>query len=530
MGLKTADDVIDTTKGNLVSGILALAWPSVIQSILSNCYAMNDYLFIGHMEDKTMASIGTSALSSTVGLTIILFSMHNIIPCGCNAYAAQFRGAKDKKGLADTFRSGFYASIGLSTIISILGYIYIDEIAGMTNSSFEVTRAISIYFGVLLVASPAFGLLLLVDGFYKSNGDTRTPLYLEILSLILNTIGNYIFIFIFDWGIFGAAVASALSRLLPALIGLILLIRGRVGVPIMISGIGDWHIIKEIWNGFIQMAKVGVFESLSEFLYGFTFTILTRIAGELGAAEQGGLGAGMRGLEWISFVISEGFLVAAITVVGQNIGAGLQERALRGAIVCTIMSTVAATLSGLPFLTFPDEIASILSTDAEINKWAAIYIYRMGWVMPFVGIEMAAYGAFVGAGKANRVFFVNGGFNMLRIPLCVALMYKQSDFLGACVWSLGFEFMLDSNDYPYKNIGTFTGITNAIVYTSIGKAVVFTYWLSHRYMTGLYFTDSKLVETNEENDNKEEEAIELLQYNKDVTILGGSKFDKVATA
>ena len=49
-------------------------------------------------------------------------------------------------------------------------------------------------------------------------------------------------------------------------------------------------------------------------------------------------------------------------------------------------------------------------------------------------------------------------------------------------------------------------------------------------MTGLYFTDSKLVETNEENDNKEEEAIELLQYNKDVTILGGSKFDKVATA
>jgi len=49
----------DLSKGALLEGVIRLAWPCVLQSILSNCYAMNDYLFVGKMADKEMSAACT---------------------------------------------------------------------------------------------------------------------------------------------------------------------------------------------------------------------------------------------------------------------------------------------------------------------------------------------------------------------------------------------------------------------------------------------------------------------------------------
>ena len=197
--------VVDGTKGPLLGKIWSLAWPSVLQSILSNCYAMNDFLFVGRMEDKTLAATCVAAISSTVGLQIIAFAFHNIIPGGANAYTAQYKGAAISSGVSSTFRAGVYASLVCSSLLSLLGYLFVGRIIAATNSTRSVSAEAEDYFRILLASSPAFGLLLMIHGFYKSNGDVRTPLVLEFFSLLLNTAGNYLFVLHFDWGIKGAA-------------------------------------------------------------------------------------------------------------------------------------------------------------------------------------------------------------------------------------------------------------------------------------------------------------------------------------
>ena len=73
----------------------------------------------------------------------------------------------------------------------------------------------------------------------------------------------------------------------------------------------------------ISMGYLGLYASFGDFIYGYVFTCMIRYSGLLGYAQQAGLGAAMRGIEWISFCVAEGFLISSITIVGQNIGAGI---------------------------------------------------------------------------------------------------------------------------------------------------------------------------------------------------------------
>ncbi len=78
----TASTTIDLTKGSLVYSLFSLAWPSVIQAILSNCYAFNDFIFVGHIPNKdkngenTEAYAATTALAATVGLQVAFTSIY----------------------------------------------------------------------------------------------------------------------------------------------------------------------------------------------------------------------------------------------------------------------------------------------------------------------------------------------------------------------------------------------------------------------------------------------------------------------
>lgn len=476
--------IVDVTKGSLTRAILSLAWPSVLQAILSNCYSVSDFLFIGHLPDKEAAAAGTTGIAASVGLTICLFGFHNIIPSGCNAYSSQFKGADDKPNLASTFKSAFWACLVLSTLIAMVGHTFIHEIASITNSTPIVTRNIEQFVGIIILTSPAFGLLLLIDGFFKSNGNTVVPLQLEVASLIINVFLNWLFVFHMGFGISGSASASALSRLVPALFGL---------YSICTGGLNDIQVqLLSYEEGLapraLAMFRLGTWQSLSDWMYGAVFTILLRLAGSLGAAQQAGLGAGMRGLEWLSFCISEGFLTAAMTSVGNLIGANLQQRASLAACLAAVMSSACSCLTGLPFIFFSTQIASTLSDDAEIIKYCAMYIRLMGIVSFGVGFEMAAYGAFLGAGKARDVFLTNGSMNVLRVPLCVVCLFGQHNFSRGIAWAVGL-----SGGTPPPPIGDFRCVCYVIMFTAVCKALLFSVWLFRRYLTKSYFHDSSLL-------------------------------------
>ena len=605
--IKDGDSSSSSSSGNaitkegepLLRPLIALAVPSVLQAILSNMYGFNDFVFVGHMRDKAQSSIATTALSSIVGVQIIIFAFHNVVPSGSNTYISQHVGAKNYRMVSLSFRAAFYASIVLSTISGIIGYCLIEEISQVCGSDDRlVQEAIQKFLKIILLSSPFFSVMLLVDGYFKSVGDTKTPFYLELSSLLLNAALNYLLVIHYDYGIEGSAFATSLARMLPALYGLykivwfenkgisvsIALWQDTLSPPQIFSegssekaatspapGLGlmsrlevemrclesvvaddtastsskvgvmvealtrtadfiDAHEVPfrndysgddnendsgdycndgrergqraltsdcraslcDVTTTSWRMAKVGVFDSIASCIYGVCFTSLLRLCGLLGDKEQAGLGAGMRGIEWLAFCLSEGFLVAAATAVGQCVGAEAYKRAMDVTIICCSLSALAAGTVGVPFVIWSKEISQILTSDEEIVKYCAQYVYVQGWVMALVGFEMSSYGSLLGAGGASIICYVNGTCNLMRIPMAVYCLFgdqRAMEMVQLTLWAFGLHRM---DAFPTPT-GDFYCIGGVIAVTSGFKASIWLCYFSYLYFSGRNFRGSNVV-------------------------------------
>lgn len=462
--------LVDTTEGPLLRKSLALAWPAVLQAILVNFYAFNDYFFVAQAADKA----ATAALSSCFAILIVHFTAVRILPTGGTTLIAQHTGARELSKVGHVFRVSLVASMVFALVAGFIGVAFLDPIVAINNAPANVSARIGEYLRVLFYAAPAFSLMLVVDGVFRARGNTRIPLALELLSLLINTFLNWVLVLgnlgFAARGIEGAAIATALSRALPGLIGLVLMFRGTLGF--------DPRAPARAWKPTLatvrRMVRIGLFESLSSALYGVVYLILNRMAGQIGPEAQGGLGAGLRGIEWLGFAFGDGFLVATVTIVGQNIGAGQRERAWRGAWMAAIASAVMCQLVGMVFLGFPDALTMLVTDDPLTHTFARTYVWNIGWIMWAVGFEMAFYGAFIGCGRTEITLLVSGFLNIVRIPVAAGLLFGWGDLAGHIAWSVA-----GIGEAPALT-GTFEVLAWTIGGTAVLKAVIYFAWMSVR--------------------------------------------------
>ena len=462
--------IIDTTEGPLVRRSVQLAWPAVLQAFLVNFYAFNDFLFVGMLHEAA----ATAALSSCFAVLIIHYMLLRVVATGGTTLIAQQTGARDIGEVARTFRQSLVATAVWACTVGVALFVGMDHVVALNNAAPSVAPRIADYLDVIALGTPAFAAMLVVDGAFRARGNTTMPLILEGASLVLNTVLNYALVlgnFGFPaLGIQGAAIATMVSRAVPGLVGFALIFGGMLGFDPR-AALRDWIPERDRLH---KMLSIGVFDSLGGIIYGVVYLVLNRIAGQLGPAAQGGLGAGLRGIEWVAFAFGDGFMVAAVTIVGQNVGARRPERVLRGAWVTAILSAASCQLVGLSFLVMPETLCGLVSDDPPTLAYATEYVFLIGWFMWAVGFEMAFYGAFVGAGKPAVTMMVSGLSNFLRIPLACALVFGPEWIVAGTIWGI-----TGLGSAPPEE-GWFLGLGWCIAITACFKAVFYFGWVTVR--------------------------------------------------
>lgn len=453
---------IHTTRGALWKVSLQLAWPAVLQAILVNCYAFNDFYFVGRTGDAA----ATSALSSCFALVIVCNTLVSIFPTGSMTLMAQAFGAERLDRLGHIFRQGLLSTLSWAAVLSVVGVLAMPWIVGSMNATNLVGVRIDQYMSVIFGGLVLFALMRLTTATFYACGNTRLPLILEIVSLLVNTLLNALLVP--TYGIEGAAWATLASRGLPGTVGLLLLARRWLDVALVSKDRADWRVDRLVIS---KIARIGVFESLSGLLYGVVYLMLNRMAGVIGPAAQGGLGAGLRGIEWIAFAFGDGFLKASIATVGQNLGAGKRARAWRAAFLNASMSAISCQVMGLLFLFFPMELSAIVTDDAQTLHYATWYIRIMGWVMWAIGWEMSLYGAMVGAGRTHMTLLVSGALNICRVPLAAFLLFGASGLVSGTLWA---AFGVGQ---PPTMTGDFSALPLTIAITAAVKASLYSVYL-----------------------------------------------------
>jgi putative MATE family efflux protein len=370
--------------------MVLLAWPVMVTSALHALYNLVDAFWLGRLSTAAMAAPG-------VAWPILFFLMSFAGGFGGagTAFIAQYFGARDQEGANRTASQILGFLTMASVLLALLGYSLAPTVLRLIRAPEDIYPLALVYLRIECVGLPIMFIGQAFNGMMVGLGNTRLNMYLSASSLLLNAALDPIFIF--GWfgfpalGVAGAAWATVLSRALVALVGLLLLVLGRVGIrlrPREILVRGDF---------LRALFRVGLPNVLDQMATSFGFVVMTGLVSGFGTAVVAAYTVGNRIINLIN-VVSWGAGSALMAMTGQNLGAEQYERAgqvARRGITATFLALIG--LYGVTLL-LRRPMFSLFVSDFTVIREGVWYIAIFGISIPFFGLFDAAAAVFRGSG------------------------------------------------------------------------------------------------------------------------------------
>lgn len=393
------------TTGPLRPIILRLALPAVGMMGVHFTFNLIDMLWVGRL-------LGPAALAavSTGGFFIwIVLSLAEMMDVGLVAVAARRHGQGLPQQAATAAAAAVASGLAVGVVTAGLGYAVTDGLFAVMRVPAEVATFGHEYLRVWLLGAPlVFGFFAL-EAAFRASGDTRTPFAVLAVSVALNVVLDPMLIAgvgpLPELGVRGAAAASVMVRGLAFLFGLIIALR---------RGLLAWR--TPDWRSVPTVLRIGAPLSLAGVLLSLIYVWLTRYTAQFGTPALAALGIGHK-MEGLGFIAITGFALSAGALVGQNLGAGLEERARR-AVWLTVGYCLIVTMSSAAlFLIAPRALVGLFTTDPAVIEAGALYLRIISIAQIGQTFELILEGSLAGAGYTLWPMVASTGLTALRIPL-----------------------------------------------------------------------------------------------------------------
>lgn len=400
----------DYTTGSIRKAIILLAIPMMLEMIMESVFALVDIFFVSHLGKHATSTVGL-----TESVITIVYSLAMGISMAASAMVARRVGEKNKEGASEAAVQSLLLSVAITLIVSITGIIFAGDILRLMGAEQVTIEQGVVYTRIIMGGSVVIMLLFLINGIFRGAGNAM----MAMKSLWLANICNIILcpLLIRGWGpipafgLTGAAMATTIGRGIGVIYQLCYLFRGNSIIQITLRHFKPvWSVLKSLTN----IAWPGTLQ----FLIGSgSWIVLASIVARTGHSEAS---AGYQvAIRIVMFFIlpAWGMSNAAATLVGQNLGANLPERAQQSVMKTVKYNAIFMGLVSLIFLLLAEYIVSFFSNEVEVKRYAvlAMRIISAGYI--FYGIGMVIGNAFNGAGDTRTPTWINlFGFWFLQIP------------------------------------------------------------------------------------------------------------------
>lgn len=428
---KTFDRAI--VNGAIAPAVWMLAWPTMMQNIISGLQGVIDHALVGHLVGYT----GNAAIGVSLQIFIVVIVFLNSLFTGMSVLVARFAGANQPEKVNRTVYQAFLASSVLCVgILAPVGWALAPALLNIVHAT-EAVRAEALpYLRIMLVFN--FGMLLffMFGAALRSAGDARTPLRLGILLTVLNVGFNVLFIRGFgpipSFGTAGAAMGVSLAGAVVCGICVYLLFSGRLVVT-WGRGIGlrpDWKIIRSLFRFGLPSGVQGIAMNVAGIL-------LLRYIGSLAQSAQAQAAYAVGYTELFSLITwtSMGLMGAAATVAGQNLGAGLPDRAVRGVRVAAGIGLAVAVFIGALFLLIPGRLLALFGMEDPVV--VSLGTQLLGFLSLsglFITVALTYTGALQGTGDTRSPLYISI-ISQIIIPLGLCAFFDATRGLRpADIW------------------------------------------------------------------------------------------------
>ena len=192
--------------------LLAFSVPSIIACLVNSVYNIVDQIFIG----QGVGYLGNAATTVSFPMLTIVMAFATLAGSGGGAYAAIKLGEKDVREADLTLNNLFSMSLIIGILISALGLLFLDPLLRMFGATETVMPYARDYTSIILMGVPFSVLGITMSNMARTDGNPRLSMYGILIGATLNTILDPLYIFVFHWGVKGAAIATITSQILSA--------------------------------------------------------------------------------------------------------------------------------------------------------------------------------------------------------------------------------------------------------------------------------------------------------------------------
>ncbi len=373
---------IDMTTGTLGDKIIKYTLPLALTGILQQLFNAADVAVVGRFSGKeAMAAVGSNA--PVIGLLVNLFVG---ISLGSNVIIARAIGQGDREMAAKTVHTSLVVALIGGLLMTLIGELAAPQVVEMLKVPDEVRDLSVKYLRIYLLGMPVILLYNFESAIFRSCGKTGVPLMALVISGILNVLLNLLFVIGFDMDVDGVAIATVIANLVSSMILFAALIRTDDVVKV------DVRKIKVDRKVLIRILKIGVPAGLQGMVFSFANIIIQSAVNSLGTVVIAASSAAYN-LEIFAYYIMNSFNQTCTTFVGQNYGAGKNDRCRKTLKICLIQNLLCTGIACSLILLLVEPLLRLFNSDPDViaNGRIRLEFIFFAYLFSFVQETLTGY-------------------------------------------------------------------------------------------------------------------------------------------
>ena len=376
---------VDEFLVNPRKALFTLAIPMIAGMFVQIMYNIADTAFVGRLGADAIA-----ALTFSFPLFFILISVNSGIGIGMSSLISRLLGAKNKDEAENVAMHGLLISISMAIVISVVGILTLGHVFRGFGASETVVPLAVDFMSIILFAIVFMFVSFIINSLFAAQGDTKTPMKMQITSLVVNIILEPIFIYVLGLGVKGAALGTLVAFVVSLSIG-IYFIRKKSYLRLRWSAFKFTpRIIKEIYS-------VGGAATLMMLLISIYTMFINRFMSHYGTEYVASFGIVVR-LESVATMPVMALSMALVTLVGMFYGAKRFDL-LKDIIHYSMkMGVLFTSTVGALFFLMPYPFLRIFTPDANLLSLGSAYMRIEVFTFPLMIISMLVSRAMQGMG------------------------------------------------------------------------------------------------------------------------------------
>lgn len=355
---------MDLTEGSLWDKVLLLALPIALMNVLQQLFNTADIAVVGRLVgNDALAAVGCAG--PVVTLFITIFSGLSV---GANAVIARRIGEGDETRIRESVNGAIVIALLAGVLIMIIGELITRPLLELVSTPEHVMGMAVLYLRIYFAGSIFIMLYNFESAILRAAGDTRRPLYVLLVSGIVNIALNLCFVLVCGMSVEGVALATLISNVLSAGLLFGILVREKGVLRIMPSAL---CLPKKTAGAILG---IGIPSAVQGMLFNIANIVIQSGINSLGATVVAGSTVGLN-VEIFLYYVVTGFGQACVTLNGQNLGAGKVRRCAGGTGWCLGLGFVFTALSAGFAIGCREILAGLFTTDPAVIEIAAFRIF-----------------------------------------------------------------------------------------------------------------------------------------------------------